>query len=127
MSDVHFLQAASVLPSHDVHRALAYYRDVLGFAVKWEPGEQGDYAIVERGPASVHLTNARIIGNRLPGNSSVYFFVADADALHAEFAARGARELEVVQDQVYGMRDFSCLDPDGNHLGFGHALANHGA
>ncbi len=120
-----FGTAYPVLVTNDAPRLIAYFRDVLGFEVRHEDSE---YGIVQRGPAEVHIgASAKFYDGRTPGQGSIYFWVEDADGLHAELTAKGAREISTVEDRPWMMRDFTCLDPDGNKLGFGHALANHGA
>lgn len=49
-----------------------------------------------------------------------YFLVKDADALHAEFKAKGAKIVRDLCDQEYGCRDFEVMDLDGYRLCFGH-------
>lgn len=116
-----FAIAYPVLPTKDVRRLIAYFRDVLGFEVRHDSEE---YGIVVRGPAEVHLgETSKFYDGRTPGQGSVYFWVEDADALRAAYAASGALDLSTVEDRPWMMRDFTCLDPDGNQLGFGHALA----
>ena len=57
------------------------------------------------------------------GRYSIYFAVADADALHDEFKARGADVVCEPEDQVYRMREFSVRDVDGHVLAFGHDIS----
>jgi len=54
------------------------------------------------------------------GRFDAYFWVRDADALHEEFKANGARIVCPPEDQVYQMREFQVLDLDGHLLAFGH-------
>ena len=86
-------RATPVLRVGDYPRALAYWRDVLGFTVDEEGGDPPRFAIV--------------------------FHVVDADLLHATLAAAGAHVARAPQTTVYGMREFELLDPDGNGLCFG--------
>lgn len=48
-----------------------------------------------------------------------YVFVDDADALHAEYAARGAVFTRPLGDTPWGMREFVLRDIDGRLLAFG--------
>ena len=48
--------------------------------------------------------------------------VPDADALHAEFVAKGATIAREICDQPYGCRDFDVLDCNGYRLCFGQNL-----
>jgi hypothetical protein len=53
--------------------------------------------------------------NALSTASSVYLYVSDADALHAEWAALEdlAGRLIAPHDTPYGLREFVYIDPDG--------------
>jgi uncharacterized glyoxalase superfamily protein PhnB len=109
---------APVFVVKDLPRAVEHYRDVLGFAVRFTYGEPVLYTGVERDALVLHLQAAGRT-KRQPGQSSVYVFVSDVDALHAELKAKGALVQGEPQDYPYGMRDFSINDPDGNQLSFG--------
>jgi catechol 2,3-dioxygenase-like lactoylglutathione lyase family enzyme len=112
--------AATVLIVSDIVRSVAYYRDILGFAVTFEYGTPLFYACLCRDEVALHLLAAHRTG-RLPGDGGICVFVDDVDRIHAELAARGARVLKPPQDYDYGMRDFDVVDPDGNQLTFGMA------
>ena len=56
------------------------------------------------------------------GHGAVCIFVKDVDAVHAEFAGRGAKVVKPPQDYAYGMRDFDVVDLDGNQLVFGMGI-----
>lgn len=77
-----------VLGASDMARSLAFYRDTLGFSTStW--GEPPDFAILQRGHVTIALTfAARPCVSR---HWAAYVYVADADALHAELLAHGAR------------------------------------
>jgi hypothetical protein len=83
------------------------------------------YALLEREGAGLHLQIRRRTlypeaRNRV--ECDVYFYVSDADALHAELTTRGARVLGAPKDgPSYGLRDFDVEDLDGNRLRFGSA------
>jgi catechol 2,3-dioxygenase-like lactoylglutathione lyase family enzyme len=109
---------ATVFTVRDIDASVAYYRDILGFDVTFQYGEPLFYACLCRDEFSLHLRAARE-PNWVPGNGAVCVFVDQVDALHSEFAARGARVVKPPQDYAYGMRDFDITDLDGNHLTFG--------
>jgi catechol 2,3-dioxygenase-like lactoylglutathione lyase family enzyme len=100
----------------DPAAAAAWYRDKLGFVVKWT---MADYAIVGR-DAEVEIHFWPRPDGAAAHSSSVYVRPDDIDALHAEMAgaAEGGRISEV-QDRDWGMREFYVWDPDGNLLRFG--------
>jgi catechol 2,3-dioxygenase-like lactoylglutathione lyase family enzyme len=101
------------LPCTDVAAAVAYYRDVLGFRINYQ---QDDLGVMDRDAVTVLLI-ARTA--RHTGIGSAYFYVADADALHAELTAKRANVQGEPVSHPWGLRDFIVLDPDGNELRFG--------
>ena len=101
------------LPCDDVPAAVAYYRDVLGFAVNYA---QDDIGVMDRDAARILLI-ART--PRHTGIGSCYVYVSDADALHAELVARGAGVQGPPVSRPWGLREFVVLDPDGNRLTLG--------
>jgi catechol 2,3-dioxygenase-like lactoylglutathione lyase family enzyme len=105
----------------DLMRAVAHYRDVLGFDVAFVYGEPPYYAGLCRGHVTIHL-HAAGEASRPPGTSALCVFVDDADRIHEELRGRGARIEVEIADRPYGMRDFNVRDPDGNELVFGSAL-----
>jgi uncharacterized glyoxalase superfamily protein PhnB len=48
-----------------------------------------------------------------------YVIVSDADALYARAKAAGAKIVMEINDEDYGGRGFSCLDPEGHLWNFG--------
>ena len=104
------------MPTDDVAASLAYYRDVLGFSVNYE---QADIAVMDRDAVRVLLI-ART--ERHAGITSAYVYVRDADGLHAELSAKGARVLGEPESHPWGLRDFRVLDPDDNQITFGQPL-----
>jgi uncharacterized glyoxalase superfamily protein PhnB len=53
------------------------------------------------------------------GTQSAYVIVEDADAHYARAKAAGAGIVMEVEDQDYGGRLYSCLDPEGHLWSFG--------
>ncbi|MFL6763675.1 MAG: VOC family protein [Sphingomicrobium sp.] len=109
----------------DVVRSHTYYAERLGFRSPRMWGEPPTFCIPQREGLSVMLAQADP-GKAVHPNSEhdgrfdVYFWVYDADALHAEFVGKGADVICEPEDQVYGMREFRVRDPDGHMLCFGH-------
>jgi predicted enzyme related to lactoylglutathione lyase len=114
---------AAVFAVAEVPRAIAFYRDRLGFAVQFVLGDPAEYAIMERGAVSLHLMPPRREPD-LVGRGTVYVFVDDCDALHADCVGRGCAIEVAPADFDYGMREFSLRDPDGNRLTFGQAITS---
>ena len=110
--------AAPVFVVRDLAAALPYYRDILGFTVTFAFGTPEYYACLCRDDVALHLI-ATTATQRAIGQSSLCIFTTNADAIHAELTARGARISVPIADRAYGMRDFNVVDSDGNELVFG--------
>lgn len=100
------------LPLTDVPAGVAYYRDVLGFTVNYA---QHDLGVMDRDKTRLLLV-AR--SPRHTGIGSCYFYVHDADALHAELVAKGANVQGAPVSYPWGLREFRVLDLEGNQLSF---------
>ena len=105
-------QALPELPCDNVPAAVAYYRDILGFHINYQ---QHDLGVMDRDAITLLLI-ARTADHK--GIGSCEFYVADADALYAEFTANGARTLGPPVSHPWGLRDFRVLDSEGNRLTF---------
>lgn len=105
------LQALPALPLSDVVASVKYYCDVLGFRVNYaQPG----LGVMDRDDITLLLVQR-------PGGDtfgSCEFYVRDADALHAELVARGAKVQGPPVSQPWGLRSFTALDLEGNRLTF---------
>jgi catechol 2,3-dioxygenase-like lactoylglutathione lyase family enzyme len=106
------LRALPALPVSDVPAAIAHYRDVLGFRINYA---QDDLGVMDRDDITVLLVPRK---EAQQAAGACEFYVRDADALHAELAAKGARVQEAPVSRPWGLRDFRVLDPDGNALTF---------
>jgi uncharacterized glyoxalase superfamily protein PhnB len=122
------------LPARDVPVAVAHYRERFGFTALHETG---DFAVIERDGAELHLWGAVDEGWRerpdlaqrpvrsgaesfIAGTASCRIEVADVDALFAELCDAGV--LHPATPEVaatdFGTREFASLDRDGNLLTF---------
>ena len=118
---VGFTSVSPVLPTLDVPAALARY-ELLGFAVSVYDG--GDfYGYARRGDVSLHLSKVDHIDPRTT-QVSIYLYVDDADALHAEWSQGGVEgRFHEPSDTDYGLREGAYVDPDGNLLRYGSWLS----
>ena len=107
----------------DVSVSLAYYKDKLGFECvgTWE--DPPSYAIVVRDQHRIHFrcaepptANPDKYADEL---LDAYLFVDDADALYAEFAARGVEFTRELGNTPWQAREFVVKDCDGRLLAFG--------
>jgi len=121
MPDVTFTRVAPIIPVLDLDAALDRYRR-LGFDVHDYEGAER-YGFADRGPVSLHLTEWSEHDPKRTA-SSVYFYVSDADALHAEWQALGLDgRFSQPSDTPYGLREFAYIDPDGTQHRVGSPLA----
>lgn len=120
------LAVSAVVTVSDVGAALAFYRDRLGCSLQWQDDPaHPNYAIVFRGPLSLHLQPAsRNAGAHAAlGKSALYVWVDDAVALHAELASAGVAIAVPLCETPYGTREFALRDPDGNGLSFAENIS----
>ena len=116
-----FCSAATLFVVQDVPKAVAHYRDVLGFKVGFTYGDPVFYGGVERGDVQF-ISRPRTRRHAKSGQGAVNVFVTEVDALHDELKSRGATIVHPPGDRPYGMRDFDIDDLDGNRLTFGMGI-----
>ena len=127
-------QTIPALPVASVERAVAYYRDRLGFAAVHQ---HGGFAVLERDDAVVHLWQAddegwreRALSERpvrsgaesfIAGTASCRIRVHGVDELYDELARVDVLHpvsREGVSTTGFGTREFATLDCDGNLVAF---------
>ena len=123
------LRSAPYFPVADLEQSAAHYERVFGFHRDYVGGTPPEFAILSRDGLSIML---RLVAGPQPispneqqgGTWDVFFWVRDAEALHAELKANGADVAygPVVQE-TYQMKEFAVRDREGYVLGFGQALA----
>jgi catechol 2,3-dioxygenase-like lactoylglutathione lyase family enzyme len=106
----------------DLDRAIAYYRDVLGFAFGEVWG--GFYAIGRRDGLELHLkeapkTAADRAHRRDNEHLDAYAAVEAIDAFYAQCLAKGAIILKPLARRPWGLKDFYVIDPEGYIIAFG--------
>lgn len=106
----------------DLGRAVAYYRDVLGFTFGEPWG--GFYAIGTRDGLELHLkcapkTAADRAHRRKNEHLDAYAGVEGIDAFYAQCTTKGATIVKPLAATAWGTKDFYVADPDGYILGFG--------
>lgn len=115
----HLQRAVPVLFALDVKRSVAFYREKFGFD---RQGWVDDaYAVIGRDRIELHI--ARCNDRIFPENTSCYIHVEDVDGLYRELMATGVVHPNgPLEDKVWGLREFSTLDGEGNLLRFGQSL-----
>lgn len=117
--------SAPVLLVKDVVAAANHYRDAMGFTYDRFWGEPASFVILKRDGMFVMLKQAddprHVVPNWTVSEKlwDIYFWVSDADALHAEFVGRGAKIDYGPCDQPWGCREFGTQDLDGHDIAFG--------
>ncbi|MFD4657871.1 VOC family protein [Kitasatospora sp. NPDC058444] len=130
---IELAQCFIAVDDHD--RALAFYRDVLGFEVRndvafegmrWvtvgSPDQPGVEIVLEPPLADPHAseTDRQVAAELLAKGllRGVIFRTDDCDATFERIRAAGAEVLQEPMDQPYGVRDCAFRDPSGNMLRF---------
>jgi len=110
----------------DIPATLAYYADKLGFECSGTWQDPPVYAIVARDQHVIHFrcaepptVNPRKYDDEL---IDAYLFVEDADALYAEYEARGVEFTRGLANMPWRCREFMVKDCDGRLLAFGSNL-----
>jgi len=113
----------------NVPKALAFYRDQLGFEIMFQGPEEHDifFGIVKRGRAMIMMKDIGV--EPVPNYTrdikkgiarwDAYLYVPDPDALAEEFASRNVEFFLPLQDNDDGLRGFEIKDADGYILYFG--------
>jgi len=106
----------------DLPRAIAFYRDVLGFVFGEPYG--GFYAIGRRDGLELHLKEApKTLADRAHRHDhehlDAYAGVSGIDALYAHCLAKGATILKPLAPTPWGTKDFYLKDPEGYIIGLG--------
>jgi len=106
------------LGAADVRRAVAFYRDVLGF-------DAVDDREVAFGPARIRFVeddwDPYNTERRSRGSAIVFFQTDNVTAMHAAIKARGGAPSDPEKVNWIKMRMFQIQDPDGHALWFGES------
>ena len=114
------LSSTVVIHVSDLSRAGKYYTDILGFKPDFE---FGDYWGLTYDNICIHLSGPKTPGvKKAPGSAHVCIDCDEVDAYYDDIVKKGARIDVSIADRVYGVRDFSVNDEDGNTLVFGMAI-----
>jgi len=119
-----FERATATLFVTDFDRALAFYRDTLGFDVVYTYGEPAFWGEVRRGDALLNLRHVDespwVDGVRDAEQLlSAYVLIADAKALFVDYQEAGVDFQERLSRRPWDMNEFVVRDPDGNLVLFG--------
>ena len=119
-------QIAPLFFTTDIPGTLAYYQDKLGFRCLGTWQDPPVYAIVGRDQQAIHFRCAEpptANPNKYPDELlDAYLNIEDADALYAEYAARGVEFTRELANTPWQSREFVVKDCDGRLLAFGASV-----
>ena len=119
-------QVTPFLHVADLERAIAFFRDTLGFG---EPYREANYAYIEREGVAFRLLEFDKDEPAPAGTRrfAYYIDVHNVDELYAELKPRldalPAGDVIGPVDQCYRQRELIVVAPDGNLLVFGQPIA----
>ncbi len=104
----------------DLDATVDFYQRVLGFQLTDDRRDQDDYVALRRGAVQVGavldpVPDARA-ARRPPAGLELVLEVDDVAAERDRVLAAGWPLDDDLRDQVWGLRDFRILDPDGYYL-----------
>jgi catechol 2,3-dioxygenase-like lactoylglutathione lyase family enzyme len=125
---VNIVGLVPLLNVEDVGSSVYFYKDALGFRVDESFERDGAlvWACLSFGPVRLMLHQPPWAESetrrdaRSYGDTVLFFWVEDAQELHADLAARGY-QIGDLQGEDRGMVEFYMRDPDGYELGFATA------
>ena len=110
----------------NIEATLAYYKDKLGFECLGTWMDPPVYAIVARDHQAIHFRCAEPPtpnADKYPDELlDAYLLIEDADALYAEYAAKGVEFTRELGNMPWQCREFVVKDCDGRLLAFGANL-----
>ena len=127
-NELRFERASAILFVTDFDRAVAFYRDTLGFEVAYTYGEPAFWGEVRRDGALLNLRHVDespwVDGVREEEQLlSAYVLTTDAKALFLDYQARGVDFHERLRVKPWQSEEFIVRDPDGNLVLFGSPAA----
>ena len=120
-----FIQITPFMHVEDLHRALTFFTDILGFEVQFR---MDDYAYLHRETTGFRILQQHGPEGAPPGNRrfAYYIDVRDVDQLYAELKPKldtlPKGDVFGPVNQSYGQRELLVLAPDGNLIAFGQAI-----
>lgn len=110
----------------DLERAIAYYRDKLGFELDFV--YDSFYASVSRDGFAIHLKDSpKLAADRAhrkeQEHMDAYVAVSGIRGLFSELQTRGAVVIKPLEERPWACLDFYVEDPDGYILCFSELIA----
>ena len=131
-SAITFTSVTPNLIVRDIAASTAFYRDVLGFAIKQTVPETAPFIFVwlERDGVPVFLNDIKAAEHDYPdaaklpqgGSVAMFFVITGVDAYHDAVSPKAA-VIMPLKTQFYSMREFAITDPDGHIITFAERVA----
>ena len=118
-------QITPFVPCTSLDRQIAFYRDMLGFEVRYQADT---YAFLKRDAVAIRLVEVwpEVDLSHPEREGSFYIDVEGIDSLYAELAPRLAQlpadRVRAPFDQDYGQREFHVADEDCTLVFFGETV-----
>ena len=111
----------------DLERAIAYYRDSLGFTLDFI--YESFYASVSRDGCAIHLKHGPVPAaeqarRKEQEHLAAYVAVSDIRDLFVEMQRRGADVIKPLEERPWNCLEFYVQDPDGYVLCFSELTAH---
>ncbi len=107
-----------ILPVRDIDEAVTFFEGA-GFDVRVYEG--GGFAFVEYEDESVFDLDLCERVDPDSNGAGCYLIVTDVDGWHGRLVAAGL-PVTPVEDQPWGMHEFTLTDPNGNHIRVGRSI-----
>ncbi|MBA4179129.1 MAG: hypothetical protein C0506_00935 [Anaerolinea sp.] len=104
------------LPVADLERAVAFYRDVIGFGVEARMDDVG-FALMRAGGAELAL-----VKHPAPQPGGAYLYVSGVEQLLTRCTEAGCTLISPLTVEPWGLRDFVVEDPDGHRIAIGERV-----
>jgi lactoylglutathione lyase len=114
---VPFRDAFPIFHTADLERAVAFYRDRLGFEERYR---FENYATIGLGELSLGLTEVAELER--PGRASLWLYCDDVDAEIEALREAGVEIVREPEDMEWGERMAAVRDQDGNEIYLGQRL-----
>ncbi|MEM8770894.1 MAG: VOC family protein [Pseudomonadota bacterium] len=118
------LSHATQLMVSDIHRAVDFYTEKLGFSVMQIHGEPPSFAIAELGAVSIMLKQSaegpRPTAASLSGMWDAYIWVRDIKAVENFLREKSVTLHRGPEVAPHGCTEIEVKDPDGHIIAFGY-------
>jgi len=101
------------LNCHALEATLAFYTEVMGMAVEWNPDPDNYYLTSGNDNLALHRAAAADGPQRLDHIGFILNRIEDVDQWHERLIAAGVRIAQPPKTHRDGARSLYCLDPDG--------------